>query len=65
MAPRRSAVSQSCGQDAAEAGGPMTTEQLAQLVTRTLYEVTPDLKGEPMGPKARFGEQSNSTPWIS
>jgi hypothetical protein len=43
----------------------MTTEQLAQLVTRTLYEVAPDLKGEPMGPKARFGEQSNSTPWIS
>lgn len=35
----------------------MTPEQLTELVTNALYEVAPDLKGEPMDPKARFSEQ--------
>ncbi len=36
--------------NSAETGGTMTAEQLAELVKRTLYEVAPDLRGEPMDP---------------
>ena len=35
----------------------MTAEQLTDLVTKSLYEVAPDLKGEPLDPKLRFSEQ--------
>ncbi len=35
----------------------MTTEELTELVKRTLYEVAPDLKGEPMDPNLRWNDQ--------
>ena len=35
----------------------MTTEELTELVKRTLYEVAPDLKGEPMDSNLRWNDQ--------
>lgn len=35
----------------------MTDDKLAELVTATLYEVAPDLRGETIDPKARFADQ--------
>lgn len=35
----------------------MTAEQIRELIVKTLCEVAPDLKGEPVDPKKRFNEQ--------
>ncbi|MGB8314216.1 MAG: acyl carrier protein [Aestuariivirga sp.] len=35
----------------------MTTEELTELVKRTLYEVAPDLRGEVMDPRLRWNDQ--------
>jgi len=35
----------------------MADDRLAELVTNALYEVAPDLKGEPLDPDERFNVQ--------
>ncbi|MBI2719726.1 MAG: acyl carrier protein [Rhizobiales bacterium] len=35
----------------------MTPDQWSELVKRTLYQVAPDLEGQPIQPMVRFNEQ--------